>query len=486
MSSSRSLVDTPDELLGFRSNMDSETTPLPFCFVLMPFGDKPDPTGGPPIPFDRIYETAIKPAIEDAGLVPIRADEERVAGIIHKAMFERLLLCEYAVADLTTANPNVFYELGVRHAARRRTTQAIYSSRQSIPFDLNFLRAMPYAMGEGNCFGEAEASLLRKALSERLKELRIQTKTSPVDSPLFQLLGDWNPGDIARLKADVFRERTATGYALKERMANARRGGDGALEQLQSVEASLGTLDLEEAGVIVDLLLSYRAIRAWSAMINLFEKMPGELRRQPMIREQLAFALNRRAGKDPNSKDRERARVLLQEVIAEYGPTSESCGLLGRLFKDLWDAHRAQSPRSAIGYLRQAIDSYRLGFESDSRDGYPGINAVVLLDILGTDTAKKDRDALLPVVKYAVERRLASKKPDYWDHAARLELAVVGEDQETAEQFAATALANMREKWEPETTARTLSLISEHRRARGQTTEWLDAIIEDFKIAASG
>jgi hypothetical protein len=91
----------------------------PLCFVLMPFGRKPDPAGRGDIDFDRIHAEAIVPAIEDAGLEPIRADEERTGGIIHKAMFERLLLCEYAVADLTTANANVFYELGVRRAARR-------------------------------------------------------------------------------------------------------------------------------------------------------------------------------------------------------------------------------------------------------------------------------------------------------------------------------------------------------------------------------
>jgi hypothetical protein len=53
---------------------------------------------------------------------PIRADEEMAGGIIHKPMFERLMLCDYAVADLTTANPNVFYELGIRHAIQPATT----------------------------------------------------------------------------------------------------------------------------------------------------------------------------------------------------------------------------------------------------------------------------------------------------------------------------------------------------------------------------
>ena len=88
--------------------------PQPLCFVLMPFGRKRDPAGGPDLDFDRCYEMAIKPAIVDAQLEPIRADHEVTAGIIHKAMFERLLLCDFAIADLTTANANVFYELGVR------------------------------------------------------------------------------------------------------------------------------------------------------------------------------------------------------------------------------------------------------------------------------------------------------------------------------------------------------------------------------------
>ena len=71
----------------------------PLCFVLMPFGVKPDPTGRSPIDFNRVYEKGIRPAIEAADMVPVRADEEKTGGIIHKLMFERLLLCEYAVAD---------------------------------------------------------------------------------------------------------------------------------------------------------------------------------------------------------------------------------------------------------------------------------------------------------------------------------------------------------------------------------------------------
>lgn len=136
-------------------------SPKPLCFVLMPFGQKPDPAGGAVIDFDRIYYAAVKPAIKAADMQAIRADEERTGGIIHKAMFERLLLCDYAVADLTTANANVFYELGVRHTARPATTLTIFANHQPIPFDVNFLRSMSYDLGENNAFGDVEAKTLR-------------------------------------------------------------------------------------------------------------------------------------------------------------------------------------------------------------------------------------------------------------------------------------------------------------------------------------
>lgn len=120
----------------------------PLCFVLMPFGQKPDSVGVL-VDFDAVYKEFIRPAIEEAGLEPIRADEEVVGGIIHKPMFERLVLCEYAIADLTTANANVFYELGVRHAVRPWSTVLLFAEGGRLPFDVAPLRAMPYRLDGG-------------------------------------------------------------------------------------------------------------------------------------------------------------------------------------------------------------------------------------------------------------------------------------------------------------------------------------------------
>src|SRR6201996_2916891 len=115
----------------------------PVCFVLMPFGVKMD-AAGRAINFDHVYEQIFKPAVVAADLLPVRADEEQAQGFIHKLMYERLLLSEYAIADLTILNANVYYELGVRHAAKPATTVMTMAGQTGLPFDVAGLRALPY------------------------------------------------------------------------------------------------------------------------------------------------------------------------------------------------------------------------------------------------------------------------------------------------------------------------------------------------------
>lgn len=444
------------------------------CFVLMPFGTKKDPATGVEINFDDIYEQAIRPAIEAAHLEPIRADEERTGGIIHKPMFERLLLCDYAVADLTTGNPNVYYELGVRHAARPATTVAIFADLQKPPFDLNLLRALPYRLGEGGRFGPAEASELTVKLTKRLLDLRnLAKEQSPVDSPLFQLLGEYRAPDIAHLKTDVFQERVEYSVKRKHELAKARELRDSAA--VEAVESDLGDFQGVEIGVLVDLYLTWRALGRWDRMIALYDRLPPGLKRSIMIREQLGFALNR-AGR------RSEALSVLEAVLEEQGPGSETLGLLGRIYKDQWmDAAKQGQERMALGYLDKAIAAYVRGFETDSRDAYPGVNAVTLLDIKGDEKAIERKRELLPVVRFAVKLRLRGSKPNYWDYATLLELDVLENRETDAFQYLSDALANMREPWEAGTTANNLSLIREARRKRGIEQPWLDEILGELK-----
>jgi hypothetical protein len=451
----------------------------PVCFVIMPFGSKRDPAGGPDIDFDAIYEHAIRPGIEAAGMLPVRADGERTGGIIHKAMFERLLLCDYAVADITAQNANVYYELGVRHAVRPATTVVLFAEQHKPLFDINYLRALPYALAAGNRFGADEAAALQTSLARRLEELRLANHATPLtDSPLFQLLTDYRAPDIARLKTDLFRESLQYAVDLKEALADARSRRDA--DALERIEKGLGDLDAVEAGVLIDLYLSYRALQQWDRMIALHRRMPAAMKRTVLAREQYAFALNRKGEHDE-------ALRTLEGIVAEQGPRSETCGLIGRVYKDLWtEALGRGESATARGLLQKAINAYIDGFQSDWRDPYPGVNAVTLLDIRGDAPSLARKDELLPVVRFTVKQRLRSMKPEYWDHATLVELAVLDDRDEEANESLPDALALVRERWEPESTANNLKLIRTARQARGNRQPWLDEIIAELERRSIG
>jgi hypothetical protein len=443
--------------------------PKPLCFVLMPFGQKPGAAGAV-IDFDAVYRDLIKPAVDAAGLMPLRADEERSGGIIHKPMFERLILCDFAVADLTTANANVFYELGVRHAVKPATTVLLYAADENrLPFDVAPLRTLMYRLGTegkpGNTVGDRAA--LRKLLAE--------IKVGDVDSPIYQLVEGFP--DIQHIKTDVFRDQVEYSARIKDELAAARKQrADARIAAIRAIEQQLGPLERVEAGVLVDLLLSYRASSEWKEMIRLAGAVPEPLRRSTLVQEQLAFALNR-AGEG------EKAEQVLLNLIRTRGPSSETYGLLGRVYKDRWAGAMIQADKIlARGLQDKAIDAYLKGFETDWRDAYPGINAVTLMTLrMPADPRLSD---LLPVVRYAVERKIGSGKPDYWDYATMLELAVLANDENGAMDALAKAVAVIREHWEPQTTARNLQLIREAREARGEAPSWATEIEEELRRKA--
>jgi tetratricopeptide (TPR) repeat protein len=432
----------------------------------MPFGRKPDATGAL-IDFDAVYGQLIAPAIEDAGLEPIRADEEMTGGIVHKPMFERLILCEYAVADLTLANANVFYELGVRHAVRPYSTVLLFAASTRLLFDVQLDRGLPYVLSPAGVPADVEAT--RHQLAERLA----QAREASTDSPVFQLIEGFPK--IDRLKTDVFRDQVRYSEQWKQRLAQARTEG---IDAVRAAERELGNLQNVEAGTLLDLFLSYRAVRGYEEMVTLVERMTRPLAQTPMVREQLGLALNR-LGRRPEAE-----RVLL-DLIRQRGPSSETYGILGRVYKDQWaEALKAGDTFLAVGLLDKAIDAYLKGFEADWRDAYPGINAVTLMEL--REPPDPRRGQLLPVVAYANQRRLASGQADYWDRATQLELAVLANNETSARSALADSLAMVREPWEPESTANNLKLIREARERRAEVVAPWAVVVERELLRKAG
>jgi tetratricopeptide (TPR) repeat protein len=439
----------------------------PLCFVLMPFGKKTD-AAGRLVDFDEVYKQLIAPAIRAADMEAIRADEEQVGGSIHKPMFERLMFCDYAVADITGANPNVYYELGIRHAVRPRSTILLFANGTPLPFDIAPLRGLPYQI---NSSGTPTAPDQESAaIATRLRSAHQDMSD---DSPLFQLVDGMPRMDVAHSKTDVFRERVEYSNEFKRRLASAR------VENIDAVRAiaqgdELANLNDTEAGTVIDLFLSFRDLKGYQDMVDLYARMPTPLQRTRLIREQLSLALNRLG------KSKEAEQMLLQ-VIQDFGESSETNGLLGRIYKDRWDAAKnAGQSLEARGMLKRALAAYLAGFEADWRDCYPGINAVTLMEM--TEPPDKAQADLLPVVRYAAQRRIRTNG-DYWDYATLLELEILSRNQEGAEDAAASALSLARFGWELETTAKNIRFIRETRQRRGEDVAWIEELETQLSAA---
>ena len=436
----------------------------PLCFVLMPFGRKTD-AAGRLINFDSVYRKIIAPGVEQAGLEPIRADEEKIGGTIHKPMFERLMLCHYAVADITGANPNVF----LRTRNPPRTAAGYYGNfvfgRYSHP--VRHRVGPAESPSDRRCRRACRAEILGAAIAAHLTAAR---NAPHDDSPIFQLVDVLPHWQIDHAKTDVFREQVDYSKKYKQRLSAAVRMGAEAVKAI-AAEPALKNLNEVEAGIIVDLYLSLRDVEAYASMIELYEHMPRPLQRAKLMREQLGFALNR----EERFEDAER---VLKEVIAEFGPSSETNGLLGRIYKDRWMKAKERGGTEARSLLRRAIDTYVAGFEADWRDAYPGVNALTLME--QQDKADPRKAKILPVVYYSVMRKAATNA-DYWDYATLLELAVLGDDRTAVDENLAEVAAYARHAWEVELTKRNLVLIRKARETRNEDARWIEMIESELQ-----
>src|SRR5215831_14726160 len=116
----------------------------------MPFGTRPAEGAANSahpsvqVDFDCVYKSLLKPAIEQAGCDAFRADEEHSAGDIRMDMFFELVTADFILADVSILNPNVYYELGVRHGGAPRGTVLVSGGWSSAPFDVAPDRRLSY------------------------------------------------------------------------------------------------------------------------------------------------------------------------------------------------------------------------------------------------------------------------------------------------------------------------------------------------------
>lgn len=159
------------------------------CFVIMPFGPK-EGLKGERVNFDKVYDQIIAPAVRDAGITCLRSDKLISAGWIHRKMIGHVYRADVAVVDITFLNPNVFYELGVRHALRKSVTVLIKKTGTVVPFNIQGMNVIEYGLSEGAAQKARESitAAIRKGLDDRevdslvhdVMKLQIRTQSPPL------------------------------------------------------------------------------------------------------------------------------------------------------------------------------------------------------------------------------------------------------------------------------------------------------------------
>jgi hypothetical protein len=139
------------------------------CFVLMPFAEK----------YREVYEQVYKPVCEANNLRCWRVDEIARPGSITNDIVEGIIDADVVLADLTSKNPNVFYELGIAHTVGNKTIMTS-QNREDVPFDIASFRIIFY---EQSISGSKKlATALDTAIKELLKAL--DRTNNPVQSVL--------------------------------------------------------------------------------------------------------------------------------------------------------------------------------------------------------------------------------------------------------------------------------------------------------------
>jgi len=321
------------------------------CFVVMGFGEKTDFETGRKLDLDKTYRIIIRPAVEEAGLECVRADDIVHSGVIDRHMYEQLLHADVVVADLSTSNLNAIYELGVRHALRPNTTIILAEREFRYPFDITSLVIRPYThLGAG--IDAEDAEVARKTLVEALEHLTAETEP---DSPVYTF--------IPTLNAPF--------------LGDAPAGADAA-----DGETTSGAANEQTLGVLMDTFLDARASEDWAVAIALLGSIKALKPSDAFVVQQLAVATYKNKLPDV-ATSLDRARDILSDLVPDSSNDPETLGIWGAIHKRLWEVRRDRDD------LEQAVRSYGRGFNLKD-DHYNGINFAFMLDVRAAETSGDD------------------------------------------------------------------------------------------------
>ena len=409
----------------------------PHAFVIMPFGKKKGGDGSL-YDFNTIYTQLIKPTLEMAGFEPFRADEETTSGDILTDMFQELLLADLCIADMSIDNANVFYELGIRHAFRKRGIVHIQAGRAYMPFDVFNVRTIPYHITPE---GVPDPEFLEKdkAAISRVTRDTWASKAEAIHSPIYNVLTG-----LVQPERRSLRTPFAIGFwreynEWKQRVTVAQRQkriGD----ILLLTEEIKNPLIREEA--IGEAGKALKNMGRHELALDQYRKGLAVNARNMNFRREEAFNLNRLGRVDE-------AIVKIESLLADSPGDSDAIAILGRIYKEMWveswkwvsqKEKRLKTAFDSYHWLLKAIDTYLKGYRVDLNQIWPGVNALTLSTML-VELANKFEDPKTPdpeikwvrnnleelrgSLVFALESYIDRDKADYWTLVSMAELMVL-------------------------------------------------------------
>ena len=148
---------------------------------------------------DQLLNYVIKPVIERCGYETVRADAISNPGLITPQVIDHLFKDELVVADLTYRNPNVFYELALRHASKMAVIN-IKDPSEGIPFDVSGLRTIDVDFRFIASMDECKRELERQV---RSIEKDPDSVVTPVSFTLALLSTDQRENSQAKLNIEL-------------------------------------------------------------------------------------------------------------------------------------------------------------------------------------------------------------------------------------------------------------------------------------------
>jgi hypothetical protein len=437
------------------------------AFMVMPFSRKL--TGrteeGVPteIDFDALWERVYQPVLQEFGYQAVRADRD-VDALIITQMIQRLTIADLVVADITLANANVYYEVGVRHAAMKQGCVLVAADWARPVFDVAQMRQLRFPLADGTVGEEsaaAAAAILRGSMKSLVEGI----------SPVFDAVPGFPAPEMDRVSAFSDTISELSRFEAEVRAARAAPEAERATRVGDLVERYRKRPAVRDI-VVLELLRLVRDHIGWEALLDYIAGLPPKLAALPLVVEQRALALSE-TGDVPG------AIGQLEELIATHGETAERLGLLGGRFKRLY--REAQEPRERRRYLTQTIGAYQRGMDVDLNAYYPASNLPRLYRERG-DPGDEQRAAEAEVATLlACRAAIANGTSDEWVRPTLLALAFERGDVPEAIRLRAEVESEGPRTWKVETMLTDLR-ASVADQADTETKAGLQAVLDQLEV----